>query len=267
MSAPRLDKRTIERRHERVLARGLNQWPQEDARDRRQLARFGRWLSGLLNEAHLRHPFYPLLLPVDPSFSARMAYYFALGDYEQADLQLLDEMIVPADRVMECGAGAGVTGSFAAMRSGNAVVVVEPNRAMYETIHRTFAGNDQQVVLVEAAVVADSHEGPLELGIYDEYWWSSALAPGKADRTISVATRTLSSLLAEHQPTVLVLDIEGGECGLFPAAVPSCLRMIMVEIHTPDIGESATVEVVNRIQQQGFTLVRLLANTWVFARN
>lgn len=267
MPAPRLDKRTIERRRQRVDARGLNQWPQEEAGDRSRLKRYQQWLAGLSEESRLRHPFYPLVLPVDHSFSPRMAYYFHLGDYEQADLRLLDEMLMPADRVMECGAGAGVTGSFAAMRSAHPVVVVEPNQAMYATIRRTFAANDQQLILVEAAVVADSHgEGQIELGIYDEYWWSSALTPAAADRRVHVATRTLSSLLVEYQPTVLVLDIEGGECGLFPAVIPSCLRMIMVEIHTPDIGEAATVELVNSVQQQGFRLARLLANTWVFTR-
>ena len=42
--------------------------------------------------------------------------------------------------------------------------------------------------------------------------------------------------------------------------------MIMTEIHTPDIGEAATVELVNQIQDQGFRLRRLLAQTWVFTR-
>jgi len=267
MPAPRLDHDAIEHRRERVLARGLNQWPQEEAEDRSQLARHGRWLAELDGVARLNHPFYPLVLPVDRGFSPRMAYYFQLGDYEQADLRLLDEMLVPEDRVMECGAGAGVTGSFAAMRSGHPVVVVEPNQALYDIIRRTFAANDQELLLVEAAVVADAHgAGQIELGIYDEYWWSSALLPAAADRRIHVETRGLSSLLHEHQPTVLVLDIEGGECGLFPADIPPCLRMIMMEIHTPDIGEAATIELVNRVQDQGFKLARLLANTWVFIK-
>ena len=53
---------------------------------------------------------------------------------------------------------------------------------------------------------------------------------------------------------------------MFPADIPPCLRMIMMEIHTPDIGEAATIELVNRVQDQGFKLARLLANTWVFIK-
>lgn len=267
MPIPALEDSTIEKRRLRVCARGLNQWPPEEPEDAFQIHRYQQWLDGLSGKGCLNHPFYSLLLPVRSGFSARMAYYFAIGDYEQADLQLIDEMVRPGDRVMECGAGAGVTGSFAGMRSKNPVVVVEPNLAMYDQIRATFAANGQTLELVEAAVVADAYNGEhIELGIYDEYWWSSALMPAKADRRLTVPARSLSSLLGDHEPTVLVLDIEGGECGLFPAELPACLRMILIEIHTPDIGELPTVELVNLIQRQGFRLCRLLAQTWVFLR-
>ncbi|MFT6429194.1 MAG: FkbM family methyltransferase [Halopseudomonas sp.] len=267
MSTPGLEQSTIESRQIKVRARGLNQWPQEESGDHSQIHRYQTWLDALQGQALLTHPFYPLVLPVESGFSARMAYYFAIGDYEQADLQLIEEMIEPADLVMECGAGAGVTGSFAAIRSNRPVVVVEPNQLMYEQIRQTFAVNSQHVRLVEAAVVPDNFAGDhIALGVCDEYWWSSALTPSTADRVVNVRAKGISSLLAEYQPSVLILDIEGGECGLFPARLPASLRMIMTEIHTPNIGEAATVELVNQIQDQGFRLRRLLAQTWVFTR-
>lgn len=267
MPVPELDHSVIDIRSQRVSARGLNQWPSEEPGDATQIQRYQQWLDELTGETCLQHPFYPLCLPVRAGFSARMAYYFAIGDYEQADLRLIDEMIQPGDRVMECGAGAGVTGSFAAMRAGTPAVLVEPNVAMYDQIRRTFAANGQEMSLVEAAVVGDAYgQDHIELGIYDEYWWSSALTPARADRRITAPAQSISYLLAEHQPTVLVLDIEGGECGLFPVEIPPSLRMIMIEVHTPDIGELPTVALVNQIQAQGFKLCRLLAQTWLFKR-
>lgn len=267
MFTPLLDAVEIQAHKAHVNARGLNLWPQDRPQDLLHIQRFALWLKALPDESLLQHPFYPLALPVDRHFSARMAYYFAAGDYEQADMQLIDECIETGDRVMECGAGAGVTGSLAAKRSGNAVVLVEPNSHMYARIKTTFAANHQQLILVEGAVVPDSTTADhIELGVYDEYWWSSALAPAQADRQCRVRALRFSALLAEYQPTVLLLDIEGGEIGLFPAELPDCLRLIMVEIHTPEIGERATVEVVNRILAQGFRLSRLLAQTWLFVK-
>ena len=258
----------IAERQQLVLRRGLAQWPQETPGETAQVSAFAQWLGSLASSTVLAHPHFPLFMPVDADFSPRMACYFSLGDYEQADLQLIDQLIQAGDRVVECGGGAGVTGSLAGMRSGRAVTVVEPNTQIHGQIQATFAANGQQLELIDAAVVADSYPlNSIELGFYPEYWWSSSLAPALADRRESVPVLRLGDLLARLQPSVLILDIEGGELGLFPTSLPDQLRLLMVEIHTPDIGELATVELVNSILAQGFVLRRLLAQTWVFERS
>ncbi len=63
-----------------------------------------------------------------------------------------------------------------------------------------------------------------------------------------------------------MLDIEGAEVGLLPEKLPDDLRLIMVELHTPDIGDEATVSVVNTIMGQGFRLCHVRSQTWVFER-
>lgn len=215
----------------------------------------------------LDHPVYGIRLPVQKGFSPRMAYYFVLGDYEQADLQLISEYVVAGDRVMECGGGAGITGSFAGACSGNPVIIVEPNDRLYEQIRRTFDANGQQVDIIASAVVPDDFAGEeVNLGIHDEYWWSSVLSLQRADMVASKKAIGLATLLERYQPTVLIVDIEGGEVGLFPTRAPSCLRLIMVEIHTPDIGDAATAKIVNDVISAGFELKRILAQTWLFAR-
>lgn len=257
----------IAQRQRDIGRRGLHGWPSDTPEDLLHIERFRLWLSALGQQATLEHPLQPLKLPVQRGFSPRMAYYFALGDYEQADLQLIDEYIRSGDRVMECGVGAGVTGSLAGLRSGNPVCLVEPNERLYPQIARTFAVNGQQYQLVEAAVVADAFVGEqLQLAVFDEYWWSSSVAREHPDHLPSVPVRRLSGLLAEYRPTVLILDIEGAEQGLFPASLPEELRLIMLEIHTPDIGDRATAEIVSSIMGQGFRLCRLLAQTWLFER-
>ncbi|TKA89684.1 FkbM family methyltransferase [Halopseudomonas bauzanensis] len=76
----------------------------------------------------------------------------------------------------------------------------------------------------------------------------------------------ISDLLEHVNPTVLILDIEGAEVDLLPDRLPAGLRLIMVELHTPDIGDEATASVVNTIMSQGFTLKHLRAQTWAFER-
>ena len=77
----------------------------------------------------------------------------------------------------------------------------------------------------------------------------------------------ISELLRREQPTVLLMDIEGAEVGLLPKSLPADLRLIIAELHTPDIGDEATAEIVNSIVSQGFKLKRIKAQTWVFGRD
>ncbi len=257
----------IAARQETIRSRGLNAWPEDGENDLTHIRAIHVALQALSDTLVMTHPIYDLRLSVRADFNPRMAYYFALGDYEQADLQLISEYVVAGDRVMECGGGAGITGSFAGIQSGNPVTVVEPNDRLYEQIRRTFEANGQEVEIIEAAVVPDDFgRDELTFGIHDEYWWSSALAPERGDHVLQKKAIGLAVLLENLYPTVLILDIEGGEVGLFPTALPECLRAIMIEIHTPDIGDMATAEIVNHITSLGFLVKRILAQTWLFTR-
>src|SRR5690606_39782295 len=90
-----------------------------------------------------------------------MAYYDAMGDYEEADLELIEKLVMPGDRVLECGGGAGITGSLAAMHSGNPVTIVEPNEVMHDIIRQNVRLNGQECQLIAAAVVADDFSGEM----------------------------------------------------------------------------------------------------------
>src|SRR5690606_16355744 len=106
---------------------------------------------------------------------------------------------------------------FAGACSGNPVIIVEPNDRLYEQIRRTFDANGQQVDIIASAVVPDDFVGEeVNLGIHDEYWWSSVLSLQRADIVSSKKAIGLATLLERYQPTVLIVDVEGGEVGLFP---------------------------------------------------
>ncbi|KAA0696151.1 FkbM family methyltransferase [Halopseudomonas laoshanensis] len=267
MNKQLLESWRIEARRQLVSQRGLNVWPHDEPDDLEQIQQIREWLDSLPEPVVLQHPLHPLKIRVARGFSPRMAYYFALGDYEEADLELIEKMIRPGDRVLECGGGAGITGSLAARCSGNPVTIVEPNEVMHGIIRQNVQLNGQECRLITAAVVADAYAGDtLTLRVQDEYWWSSVLDHGSGT-PVQTAVARISDLLESICPSVLVLDIEGAEVGLLPAKLPDDLRLIMVELHTPDIGDEATVSVVNTIMGQGFRLCHVRSQTWVFERS
>lgn len=249
-----------------VAERGLNGWPQESAADLDEIEKIRQRLHGLSEPVILQHPLHPLKLWVSADFSPRMAYYFSLGDYEESDLELIEAFIRPGDRVVECGGGAGITGSLAAQCSNNSIVVVEPSQVMHDTILGNVELNGRSCRIVGAAVVPDHfRDEQLTLHICDEYWWTTARTDGEGD-PVPVPVIRISELLTQERPTVLLIDIEGAEVGLLPSRLPSELRLIIAELHTLDIGDEATADVVNLLVNQGFKLKRIRAQTWVFQR-
>lgn len=266
MSKQLVDSWRIKKRRKIVSQRGLNVWPYDELDDLEQIEKIEEWLNNLSKPAILEHPLHSLKMLVSKGFSARMIYYFALGDYEEVDLELIEKMIRPGDRVLECGGGAGITGSLAALCSGNPVTIVEPNEVMHEIIRQNIQLNGQECQLIAAAVVGDDYlDDTLTFSVQDEYWWSSVLDHGSGE-LVQTAVAKISDLLNSICPSVLILDIEGAEVGLLPDRLPSDLRLIMIELHTPDIGDEATVSVVNTIMNQGFQLCHIRSQTWVFER-
>lgn len=96
--------------------------------------------------------------------------------------------------------------------------------------------------------------------------WSS-LEHRDAARTITVEQVPLADLLQAHAPQVLAVDIEGHERQLVGTPLPSCLRCVLMEIHTPDIGTAETARVVAWLTAEGFVMRDVRAYTWAFERN
>lgn len=257
----------IEERQEAIAQRGLDGWPKDSPEDLEEIERLRLCLRDLPDPPVLLHPIHPIKLRVDVNISPTMAYYFLLGDYEESDLELIEAFICPGDRVVECGGGAGITGAFAAHCSGNSIVLVEPSERMHSTILGNFEANGESCKIIGAAVVPDGFEGDyLKIHINEEYWWTTTRT-NAGGRPEPVPVIRISELLRREQPTVLLMDIEGAEVGLLPKSLPADLRLIIAELHTPDIGDEATAEIVNSIVSQGFKLKRIKAQTWVFGRD
>ena len=68
-----------------------------------------------------------------------------------------------------------------------------------------------------------------------DFWASSLEVPVADDPNIlgteQVPQVDINQVLTAHQPTVLVMDIEGGEIDLLPTLDLSCCNNIVIELH------------------------------------
>ena len=175
--------------------------------------------------------------------------------YEWQEARALQRHLQPSDRVLELGAGCGLLAAVAAGIVGSeSVVTVEPNPDMGPVVARTMTLNGlDPVTVLPVAVVAGGTGEPVTFFVRRAFW-SASLDERRvpSERAIRVPTRGLAELLAEHRPTVLIVDTEGGELDLFPTPLDSELRLIIVELHPKRYGSAGVKRIFDALSEMGF---------------
>lgn len=249
-----------------IIKRGLQSYPSDSQSDLARQQGIALLLSTFVEPPVIKLPLVDIKVRLRPQIGPQMAYYMACGDYEQNDLNLIAQYVRKGDRVLECGGGIGITGVMLAKCSSNPVTIIEPNSVLHPFIADTFVLNGETVNLIDACVVSDSHSSDkADFHVSDSYWWSS-LIPSSGFSRIQTKALRISELIFQHEPSMLVIDVEGSEVDLLPATIPSCVRRILIELHTPSIGTEATAKIVSTLAQDGFSLKNMAAHSWFFER-
>lgn len=181
------------------------------------------------------------------------------GRYEHTEAAALDRHLRTDDRFLDLGAGAGYLCARAARTlPGSAVLGVEANPEMVEVARATLArAGAAGAAIMHGAVVADDWAGTEVPFRLRQGFWASAAAPdarsGETPRqVIAVPALRLGSVLARHRPSVIVLDIEGGEATLFDRPLPGHARLVILELHAKHYGPAGIKRVFDGLSAAGF---------------
>jgi FkbM family methyltransferase len=257
---------SLEERRAAHRGRGLARYPADLPGDAERLSGVAALVERLAGPVPLRLPQFGLTVEIPPGVGPRTLYLLAVDDYEMADLELLSRHARHGDRLMVLGGGIGVAAAFGARLTGSTVVVVEANEALHPIIARQLALNGGSAELVHAAAVADSAacpNGEIAFTVAEEFWFSRI---GEGEGSRKVPARSLDELCGAHRPDLLLVDIEGAEADLLMRPVPPCVRTLLTEIHTPDLGEALTAQLVCALFADGFRMIDRQALSWAFAR-
>jgi FkbM family methyltransferase len=175
------------------------------------------------------------------------------GRYEWNESAAIRRNARAGDKVLDIGAGAGYVSALAARAvGGENVVAIEASPVMIDVLRQNLDGNGgKDTRLIHGAVVADSHEGDSVSFFVRAAFWASTIAGEGAppDKLAEVPALKLTALLAEHQPSVVIMDVEGGELELCQQDWPECVRLVIMEIHTklyPPSGVKAIFDGMSR---------------------
>jgi FkbM family methyltransferase len=249
-----------------VGMRGLLGYPTDGPADISRIEGLEILLACATGPVRVKLPLSDLIVDFDPRLPAQLLYYITVGDYEQADIDLASEYVVSGDIVMEVGAGIGITGCALAKASQRGVILVEANPHLWEHIEQNFKINGQKLTLIKAAAVSNDFEGStVPFSVSPNYWWSS-LVGMDGGKTFEATAIPLGKLIEEHQPNILVLDIEGAEEFVVPQSLNPCVKKVFVEIHSPALGSKKSAALVRRFEMMGFRMLDIRSYTWVFER-
>lgn len=191
--------------------------------------------------------------------SDRMVRTFDRGRYEGGEVNALKRILRPNDKVLELGAGVGVVSTVAAHITGSKnVVAVEANPQLIPIIHETHALNGVEGIEVLKGVgVGTVTEESVPFYLRKDFWASSSIVPAADDSdllcTEHVPQIDINRVLKAHEPSVLVMDIEGGEIDLLPTLDLSCCRHIVIELHPKNYKLTGTAECFETLCNKGFT--------------
>ncbi len=199
-----------------------------------------------------------LAVAVDPARMSRdLVHMLWRGAYEDAERVIVRRVLVPGDRVVEGGGGLGVVSMTAARIVGaQNVTVFEASPVAFALMTENLANNALALDARNAALAAE--EGEIVFHVHDNVISSSLFERGDT-RPTAVPAAAVASVVAEKDPTVLVLDIEGAEVAVLSAAPLSGVRAVIVEIHPHVVGDAAITALYRHMFEAGFVLAHGLS--------
>jgi hypothetical protein len=91
--------------------------------------------------------------------------------------------------------------------------------------------------------------------ISDDFWSSSTLKCASIDAfPVEVRTADFQFVIDKVRPTLIIVDIEGGEYGLFDGIDLTPVERILIEFHSKIIGRRKVRRTIDILQSSGFTV-------------
>lgn len=187
------------------------------------------------------------------------------GGYEAVEAELVKGILKPSDRVLEVGTGIGFVSILCAkLASEGHVTSYEANPALEQIIRDNYALNDLSPDLRMKAVTVDG--SPIRFFADPNILSSSLIDRDIASNEITVDSDPIADVMAEVAPNVIVMDVEGAEVDLLPAADLSNVRAMVVEVHPHIVGVAKIAAMDEALAEQGLLPTKSLHKTVLYTR-
>lgn len=176
------------------------------------------------------------------------------GSYEQNEVSLLKQFLGEGEVVLELGAGIGYMG-VTALKSGlcQRYVAYEANPDLIPIIKNNMRRNNAFFELKNAILLNDKVLQPFY--VTPAFWASSIKKPiDGAYKKILIQAQNKNEVIQSIAPTMLIIDIEGGEADFFEGLYLDSVQKIILEIHPMVLSDDSLSTIYSFLLREGFVL-------------
>lgn len=194
---------------------------------------------------------------IDPAYmSKHVQQLVRSGRLSQPEARLMAKLVEPEDRFVELGGGIGYTSALVA-RQGKAasIVTFEANPQLIPVIQSNHALNGVAATAVNAVVLPEKKTETVPFAVRRHFNRSALARPERARRhVVEVPVMSFAEMIAKFAPTMLMVDIEGGEDALFQNVDLPGVRKVLVEVHKAHIGDAGIRRLFRFFSERGFRI-------------
>lgn len=207
-----------------------------------------------------------MVFRIDPRMSEFNIRKLMRGRHTLHERQILQKILEPGDKVMELGGGIGMVAIFSSKIVGaENVVSFEANPGLESLIRDNYALNNVSPTLKVAMVGPEP--GSRTFHVSTQFSRSSVFDPGGETTPVEVPVLALAEELRNIGPSVLVLDIQGGEVELIEYADFSAVKKILIEFHPSMTGLGPIHRMRGNLRRlHGFAEVARHGNSFVYTK-
>ncbi|MBQ0756095.1 MAG: FkbM family methyltransferase [Amphritea sp.] len=176
------------------------------------------------------------------------------GSYEKNEVSLLHQFLVKGEIVLELGAGIGFMG-ISAMKTDlcDRYVAYEANPKLIPVILDNMDRNKVSFELHNQLLVDGDGSSPFY--ITPAFWSSSLVKPTEGNyEVVNVKTVDKNQVIRSVLPSMLIVDIEGGEAVLFNDLDLNSVNKIILEIHPRVLSDQVLSDIYKTLLTEGFIL-------------
>nr|MDJ0823664.1 FkbM family methyltransferase [Paracoccaceae bacterium] len=196
-------------------------------------------------------------VPTSPFLNETRIRRIEEARYEGDEIAGALAVVGPEDRVLEMGSGLGIVGAVIAHNAQpEAILSFEANPNMIPHIRTLYRLNNlQDRIEVRNQVLISAPDRPetVTFHIHNSFLGSSLIESStRKTRPVKVLTADFEELRQSFAPTVLVMDIEGGELEFLEHANLDGIRAVVIEFHPNAYGTDGTKACKEKLRAMGF---------------